>query len=209
MSLDDIYKRRALRLKSDLTEGDRPKPSFLSTIYPAMDYGENMPHVVKTPSSIPSSNDAAAVHTTDEREKGQEEKDEPGPSKTTSASLPVVPGESAMVPDAHKKAAFELGYFGEERSKQFIKNCVSIITGVKKVEQDDPTEGEDVDVSGANGHGHEKGHDHGPGTKSDCGCGTTPCSCGENGENGSGSGHDHSKLSNIAKKFDKPKTSYG
>jgi len=194
MSIDKILKRRALRLKTDLSEGDRPKPTFLSTIYPAMDYGENMPHVVKTPSSIPGSNDSKAVEADDdEPEKGQKEKDEPGPSKTTSASLRVVPGESAMVPDAHKRAAFELGYFGEGRSEQFIKNCVSIITGVKKLEQDDPTEGGDIDVGLAE---KPKG----------CSCGGSCDKCKAERET---RGPEHSKLSQITKKFDEPKTSYG
>lgn len=213
MSLDNILKRRALRLRKELSEGDGPAPSFLSTIYPAMDHEGSMPPTVKTPSSIPSSNDAEAVTTADDREMGQEEKDEPGPSKTTSASLRVVPGESAMVPPAHKRAAFELGNFGEDRSKQFIRNCVSIITGVKKLEQSDPTEGEDVDVAGANGHGHGDGHDHDAGTEP-CKCGGKCDKCkskmnGSNGASGSGSGHDHSKLSDLAKKFSKPKSSYG
>lgn len=234
MSLDDILKRRALRLKAELSESDRPKPSFLSTIYPAMDHGENMPHVVKTPSSVPSSNDAEAVEADGEEiEKSPPQNEEPGPSKSPSFSQPAVPGQSAMVPDAHKKAAFELGYFGENRSDRFIKRCVELITGVKKMESEDPTEGEDVDISGANGHGHEKGHDHGPGTapKGGCACGNDPCTCPEdckcggtcdkckakgnaNGDsngaaNGSSGGHDHSKLSDIAKKFNKPKSSYG
>lgn len=216
MSLDNIFKRRALRLKKELSEGNGPAPSFLSTIYPATDHEGAMPHTVKTPSSVPSSNDAEAVTTADDREMGQKEKDEPGPSKTTSASLRVVPGESAMVPPAHKKTAFELGHFGEDRTKQFIKNCVSIITGVKKLEQDDPHEGEDVDVEGANGHGHGDGHDHGPGTE-ECKCGGTCDECksksngsnGNGGANGSGSGHDHSKLSDLARKFTKTKSSYG
>lgn len=209
MSLDNILKRRALRLKKELSEGSGPKPNFLSTIYPATEYGDAMPPTVKTPSSIPSSNDAEAVTTADDREMGQEEKDEPGPSKTTSASLRVIPGESALVPAAHKRAAFELGHFGEERSNRFIKDCVSIITGVKKLEQDDH-EGEDVDVAGANGHGHGEGHDHGPGTE-DCSCGGECDKCKKSGSNGNGSGagRDHSKLTQLAKKFTKDKASYG
>jgi len=174
MSLDDILKRRELRLKSALSEGDRPKPNFLSTIYPATDHGKNMPPVVKTPASVPTSNDADADETdVEDREKGQKEKDEPGPSKTTSSSLPVVPGQSAMVPDAHKKTAFELGYFGENRSERFVNRCVELITGVKKLEQSDPTDGEDVDVAPAKNTG--------------CGCGKP--------------GPDHSRLSSVAKKF--------
>jgi hypothetical protein len=194
MSTDEILKRRALRLKADLTEGDRPKPTFLSTIYPAMDYGENMPPVVKTPSSIPGSNDSEAVEADDDKpEKGEKEQDEPGPSKTTSSSLRVVPGESAMVPEAHKRAAFELGYFGEGRSDQFIKNCVSIITGVKKLEQDDPTEGGDIDIN--------------PDAKDEsCACGGTCDKCKAEKET---RGPEHSKLSQITKKFSEPKTSYG
>ncbi len=137
MDLDNILKRRALRLKSELAESDRPKPSFLSTIYPAMDHGKNSPHVVKTPSSIPSSNDKGSKEPDGEVEKKQKEKDEPGPSKTTSSSLMVCPGQSAMVPDAHKRAAFELGYFGENRSEQFVARCIELITGVKKIEQAD------------------------------------------------------------------------
>lgn len=223
MSLDDILKRRALRLKAELTEGDRPKPSFLSMIYPAMDHGENMPSVLKTPSSVPGSNDAEAVEADDDKpEKAPKQDEEPGPSKSPSFSQPAVPGQSAMVPPAHKKAAFELGYFGENRSERFIKRCVELITGVKKMESKDPTEGGDVDVAGANGHGHGDGHDHSPGTKpeSECTCGGTCSKCrakangdsngGANGDaNGSSGGHDHSKLTDIAKKFNKPKSSYG
>jgi hypothetical protein len=149
MSLDKILKRRALRLKAELTEDGRPKPGFLSTIYPAMDYDENMPHVVKTPASVPGFNDKEGEPDSP-REEPVPEVDEPGPSKTASFSQPAVPGESAMVPDAHKRAAFELGYFGENRSEQFIKRCVELITGVTKVEctgdSADPTEGEDVDT---------------------------------------------------------------
>ena len=188
MSIDDLLKRRALRLKAELTEGDRPKPGFLSTIYPATDYGDRMPHVVKTPSSIPSSNDAEAEETDSEGpEKGEKEVDEPGPSKTTSSSQRVVPGESAMVPEAHKRAATELGYFGENRSEQFIKRCVELITGVKKLEQEDPTEGGDVDVPDDGDHGDKKKK------KAGCGCGNDTCTC--------GGGGDHSKLSDLARKF--------
>jgi len=185
MSLDKILKRRALRLKAELTEGDRPKPSFLSTIYPAMDYGENSPHVVKTPASVPSSNDADAEEPEQGPEKGEKEVDEPGPSKTTSASLPVIPGQTAMVPEAHKKAALELGYFGENRSEQFIKRCVELITGVKKLEQEDPTEGGDVDVPGGG------------------------CPAASPGPEGSPGDAARSKLSALAKKFTKTKDSYG
>lgn len=179
MSSDNILARRALRLKAELSEGDRPKPSFLSTIYPAMDYGDNMPHTLKTPTSVPASNDGSAEEPDDRPEKGQKEKDEPGPSKTTSASLPAIPGESAMVPPAHKRAAFELGYFGEGRSERFIKSCVELITGVKKLEQDDPAETEDSSEPEAGMPSPTK---------------TAP---------------DHSKLSDLAKKFNKPKVSYG
>jgi len=203
MSLDDLLKRRALRLKTELSEGDRPKPSFLSTIYPAMDHGDVMPHTVKTPSSIPSSNDEKGEEAaSDGPEKGEKEVDEPGPSKTTSSSNRLPDGTSSMVPDAHKKAAFELGYFGEHRSEQFIKKCVELITGVKRLEQDDPTEGGDVDVHSSKGHG--KGSD------SECSCGGTCDDCKKAAGNGSSGGrHDHSKLSDLAKKFDKPKSSYG
>ena len=215
MSLDDILKRRALRLKKELSEGDRPKPSFLSTIYPAMDHGENMPSVVKTPSSVPGSNDGEGFEADDdEPEKGQKEKEEPGPSKSPSFSQPAVPGESAMVPDAHKRAAFELGYFGENRSDRFIKRCVELITGVKRMESKDPTEGGDVDVAGANGHGHGAGHDHSADLDDGCSCGGTCEKCkaksgnGSNGDaNGGGLGHGHSKLSGVAKKMSKG--SYG
>jgi len=139
MNLDNILKRRALRLKSELAEGSSPKPSIFSMIYPATDH-EGIPQVVKTPSSIPCSNDADREEPAESKEKGQKEVDEPGPSKTTSASLPVEPGQSAMVPDAHKRAAFELGYFGENRSERFIKRCVELITGVKKLEQAEEAE---------------------------------------------------------------------
>lgn len=196
MKLDNILKRRALRLKSELAEGARPKPSFLSVIYPATDH-EGIPQVVKTPSSVPNSNDADAEEV-GQKEKKQKEVDEPGPSKTTSSSLLVIPGQSAFVPDAHKRTAFELGYFGENRSERFIKRCVELITGVKKLEQDDPTEGDDVDVSGANGHGHGEGHSH---TNDD-----TPGSNGDGNSNGSGEGHEHSKLSDVVKKLQKPKS---
>ena len=133
MSLDDIYKRRALRLKAQLTENGRAKPGFMSSIYPAMDYGENSPPVVKTHSSIPGFNDKEGEPDFEDEKPGKQQ-DEPGPSKTASFSQPAVPGESSMVSDAHKRAAFELGYFGENRSDQFIKRCVELITGVKKLE---------------------------------------------------------------------------
>ena len=144
MDLDKILQRRTLRLKAALIENGRPKPSFLSTIYPAMDHGENAPHVVKTPASIPGYNDAEGEPDF-EKEKPGKQVDEPGPSKTTSSSLRVVPGESAMVPDAHKRAAFELGYFGEGRSEHFIKKCVELITGITKIESEDPA----AEVEGA------------------------------------------------------------
>lgn len=214
MDLDNILNRRALRLKAELTEGDRPEPSFLSAIYPAMDYGENSPPTLKTPVSIPCSNDAEAKEADCEPEKGQKEVDEPGPSKTTSSSLPVVPGQSAMVPDAHKRAAFELGYFGENRSERFIKRCVELITGVKKVEQEDPTEGGDVDVSGSNGHG--KGHNYDSdegGCSGGCGpdCDCKDCKAKYNKSSGSKAdgSHDYSKLSAVIKKLGKSKPSYG
>jgi len=169
MNLDNILKRRALRLKAELSEGHgRPKPGLLSTIYPAMNHGENMPHVVKTPHTLPSSNDKDADEP-DLKDKGEEEVDEPGPSKGTSFSQRAVPGESAMVTDAHKRAAFELGYFGEGRSERFIKRCVELITGVTKIESKEP-EGAIVEAPA----------DGGDGT-------AVP------------------RLSNIAKKFSKPK----
>ena len=156
MSLD-IPKRRALRLKAELMENGRPKPGILSTIYPATDHGENAPHVVKTPASIPGFNDKEGEPDF-EKEEPPTEVDEPGPSKSPSFSQPASPGESGMVPDAHKKAAFELGYFGEGRSERFIKRCVELITGVKKLEQadEDPTDGEDVDIEIDGDHGHDK-----------------------------------------------------
>ncbi|MGD9730157.1 MAG: hypothetical protein AB7V39_27785 [Nitrospiraceae bacterium] len=190
--MDDIFKRRALRLKQELSEAGGPSSSFFSTIYPATDYEKAMPPTVKTPSSIPSSNDAKAVTTADGREKGEKEKDEPGPSKTTSASLRVVPGETAMVPPAHKQTAFALGNFGEDRSAQFVKNCVSIITGVKKLEHEGSSAGQDVDVAEP---------------EKPCSCGGTcvPCKKAQMGR----VGHDHSKLSELAKKFAEPKKTYG
>jgi hypothetical protein len=188
MIMDNILKRRALRLKAEIAEGDVPKSGFLSMIYPAMDYGKNSPPVVKTPSSIPSSNDADGKEPKDKPEKNQKEVDTPGPSKTTSSSLLVMPGQSAMVPDAHKKAALELGYFGENRSDQFIKRCVELITGVKKLEQEDSIEGDDSDTQDRelklNGDVFQNSNH--PEEK-----------------------HDHSRLSAIAKKFEKSKTSYG
>jgi hypothetical protein len=149
MSLDNILERRALRLKAALTENGRPEPGILSTIYPAVDYGANDPHVVKTPASIPGFNDKAGEPDFDPDEESEKEKgvDPPGPSKSPSFTQPVVPGEAAMVPDAHKQAAFELGYFGEGRSERFIERCVEIITGVKKVEQVDPP----TETSGGSG----------------------------------------------------------
>ena len=191
MDRDSILERRALRLKAELTEGSRPKPSFLSTIYPAMDHG-GIPQVVKTPSSIPSTNDAdAEEREPGAKEKGEKQVDEPGPSKTTSSSLPVLPGQSALVPEAHKRAAFELGYFGENRSKEFVKRCVELITGVKKLEQVEPAVVE--------AHG--------------CAC-ADPANCecagkGDKSDKGGSEGDDSSKLSAIAKKFGKTKPSYG
>jgi len=151
MDLDKILKRRTLRLKADLMENGRPKPSFLSTIYPAMDYGDNAPAVVKTPSSIPGFNDAEGEPDF-EKEKPGKQVDEPGPSKGASFSQPAVPGESSMVPDAHKRAAFELGYFGEGRSDRFIKKCVELITGVTRIESEDPVaEIEEIPADDGNG----------------------------------------------------------
>lgn len=133
MSLDNILKRRALRLKAELSESG-PKSSFLSIIYPATDHGKNMPPVVKTPSSIPGPNDGSEeeeVH--DQPEKKTKEKDGPGTSK--SPDVGGLAPQTTAVPDAHKKAAFELGYFGEARSEKFISRCVELITGVTKLEQ--------------------------------------------------------------------------
>lgn len=139
MSLDNILNRRALRLKAELSEGGAPKSSFLSIIYPATDHGKNMPPVVKTPCSIPSANDKSAKDIADDKpEKKQKEKDGPGTSKAP--NLATLAGQSAAVPDAHKKAAFELGYFGEGRSEKFISRCVELITGVSKIEQAVPPE---------------------------------------------------------------------
>jgi hypothetical protein len=191
--MDNILKRRALRLKAGITEGDVPKSGFLSTIYPAMDYGNSNPHIVKTPSSIPSSNDADGEEPKDKPEKTQKEVETPGPSKTTSSSLPTIPGQSAMVPDAHKRAALELGYFGENRSEQFIKRCVELITGVKKLEQEDTTEGSDTDVSDDYNQDH-KLKSNGDIFKSN---------------NQPEDKNDHSRLSAISKKFEKSKTNYG
>lgn len=143
MSLDNILRRRALRLKAALTENGQPEPGILSTIYPAMDHGENSPHTVKTPASIPGFNSAEGEPDF-EPEKPGDQVDEPGPSKGASFSQPAIPGQSAMVPDAHKRAAMELGYFGENRSEQFIKRCVEIITGVSKIKQEDQEETVDV-----------------------------------------------------------------
>lgn len=141
MSLDNILRRRALRLKAELSEsGNRPKPSLLSVIYPATDHGKNMPAVVKTPSSIPSPNDSSAKVVDDQPEKKEKEKDGPGTSKSPSFSVLADPGQSASVPDEHKRAAFELGYFGEGRSERFISRCVQLITGVTKIEQSDKPE---------------------------------------------------------------------
>ena len=104
MSLDNILQRRALRLKAELSEGNgRAKPGILSTIYPATDHGENMPHVVKTPASIPTSNDKEGVESEVGAEKGEKEVDEPGPTKTASFSQPAIPGQSAAVTDAHSR----------------------------------------------------------------------------------------------------------
>ena len=147
MSLDDIYKRRALRLKAQLTENGRPKPGYMSSIYPAKDHEENSPHVVKTHSSIPGFNSAEGEPELGE-EKPEKQQDEPGPTKSASFSQPAADGESSMVPEAHKRAAIELGTFGENRSEQFIKRCVELITGVKKIECCDnemPPENEDSD----------------------------------------------------------------
>lgn len=184
MNLDNILKRRALRLKSELTEGDRPKPSFLSVIYPAMDHGDNAPPEVKTPSSIPGAEAGEAADLAPE--KGEKEKDEPGPSKA-----PDTMKVGISAPDAHKRAAFELGYFGENRSEQFIKRCVELITGVKRVEQEDPTEGEDVDVADGGS----------------CACGSQCDKCKPAATNEDDS--ERSKLSAVAKKFTKTKPSYG
>lgn len=184
MDLDNILKRRALRLKTSLVENGRPKASFLSTIYPAMDYGVNSPPVVKTPASIPGFNDAEGEPDF-EPEKPGKQVDEPGPSKTTSSSLPVTPGQSALVPDAHKQAAFDLGYFGENRSERFIKRCVELITGVKKLEQTAPIQ-----------------------LESGCKCGSTPCSCEDTGAGGA-DGIGHSSLSEVIKKLQGQKSNDG
>ena len=58
-----------------------------------------------------------------------------------------------MVPDAHKRAAFELGYFGEGRSDRFIKKCVELITGVTKVESEDPIEDDVEEIPADDGNG--------------------------------------------------------
>ena len=104
-----------------------------------------------------------------------------------------------MVSPDHKRAAFELGYFGEERSKQFIKNCVSIITGVRKLEQSEPTVAKGGDTA------------HGPKT---CACGGSCDDCKKHEQGVSSpakSKRDHSGLSALAQKFTKTKAknSYG
>lgn len=138
MGLEDVLKRRALRLKDALSESG-PKSSFMSIIYPATDHGKNMPPVVKTPSSIPSPNDSSSEEEVEDLpEKKTKEVDGPGTSKSPSFSTPVIGGQSSSVPPAHKRAAFELGYFGEARSERFISRCVELITGVSKVEQIQP-----------------------------------------------------------------------
>lgn len=143
MSLDDLLQRRALRLKDALVEGDRPKPSLFSVIYPATDYGKNSPPVTKTASSIPNSNNKEAMEKDEPPKPPKKEVDEPGPSKTTSASLPAALGQSAMVPLAHKQTMLGTGGIGEDRAAQFIDRCVSLITGVKKLEQADAEQGDD------------------------------------------------------------------
>lgn len=132
MSLENILKRRALRLKAEISEGKTTKSNILSVIYPAMDHGKNMPPQVKTPCSVPGPNDGSGKETDDQPEKGEKEKDGPGTSKP----MDLVPGgQGSVVTPAHKKAAFELGYFGENRSEKFISRCVELITGVTRVEQ--------------------------------------------------------------------------
>lgn len=135
MPTDPILERRALRLKAALSEEkNKVKSSFFSTIYPAMDHGKNAPPKVKTHSSIPEVDDKEEKSHTSSVEKAPEERDEPGPSKTTSSSLPVVPGESALVPPAHKKTMLGVSCAAESRSDAFVKRCIETITGIKKVE---------------------------------------------------------------------------
>jgi hypothetical protein len=137
MDFDRIKKLKGELLKEALKGASKDKASLLSVIYPATDHGPNAPATLKTPSTIPSSNDEEDEESLGEPEDGEPEEDGPGTSKTTSSSLRVCPGESAMVPPQHKHTAF--GIVGEQKhaTSKFVQRCVAAITGGNPTSRDD------------------------------------------------------------------------
>ena len=131
MAMSDFDKIKKLKgeLLKEAIKGAKRKSSILSVIYPATNHGPNSPHTLKTPNTIPSSNDKEGEESIGEPEDGEPEEDEPGPSKTTSASLKVCPGEPAMVPPQHKHTVFGLVGEQKHRTSPFVQRCVAAITG--------------------------------------------------------------------------------
>lgn len=138
MDLDAIKKLRGALLKEALKGKKSDKVGLHTIIYPATDHGPNMPPVAKTHDSIPNSNDKEGEESIGEPDEGEPEEDGPGTSKTTSASLRVIPGESAMVPSQHKKTMLG-GCVSEEkhRTSPFVQRCVAAITGGTPTSRDD------------------------------------------------------------------------
>jgi hypothetical protein len=138
MDLDKIKKLRGALLKEALKGKKADNGGLHSIIYPATNHGPNMPHTLKTHDTIPNSNDKEDEESIGEPEEGEPEEDGPGTSKTTSASLRVVPGESAMVPPQHTKTMLG-GCVSEEkhRTSPFVQRCVAAITGGTPTSRDD------------------------------------------------------------------------
>lgn len=138
MDLDRVKKLKGQLLREALKGKKADKSSLHSIIYPATDHGPNMPHTLKTAATIPNSNDKEDEESIGEPDEGEPEEDGPGTSKTTSSSLRVIPGESAMVPPQHKHTMLG-GCVSEEkhRTSPFVQRCVAAITGGQPTSRDD------------------------------------------------------------------------
>lgn len=138
MDLDRVKKLRGTLLREALKNKTGEKTGLHSIIYPATDHGPNMAPTLKTPDSIPNSNDKEGEESIGEPDKGEPEEDGPGTSKTTSASLRVVPGESAMVPPQHKHTMLGDCVSEEKhRTSPFVQRCVAAITGGQPTDRND------------------------------------------------------------------------
>jgi hypothetical protein len=142
MDLEKVKQLKVALLKEAI-KGKKAgeKSSIYSIIYPATDHGPNEPHTLKTHATVPSTNDENGEESIGEPDdEGVPEEDGPGTSKTTSSSLRVVPGESAMVSPQHKHtqlARFSIVKEDKHKTSPFVQRCVAAITGGKPENRDD------------------------------------------------------------------------